>query len=73
MKEENDNTEKEGLTRRALLGGSMKLTALAGVGAVAGFAVMTPETAYADNFNSLAMVEAAIKSADKGRKISINT
>ncbi len=33
----------------------------------------TPETAYADNFNSLAMVEAAIKSADKGRKISINT
>jgi len=47
MKEENDKTEKEGLTRRALLGGSMKLTALAGVGAVAGFAVMTPETAHA--------------------------
>ena len=31
----------------------------------------TPETAYADNIKSLAMVEAAIKSAEKGRKISI--
>ncbi|MCP4468426.1 MAG: TAT-dependent nitrous-oxide reductase, partial [Halieaceae bacterium] len=47
MKEKQDKTEKEGLTRRDLLGGSVKLTALAGVGAVAGFAVMTPETAQA--------------------------
>ena len=31
----------------------------------------SPETAYSDNIKSLAMVEAAIKSAEKGRKINI--
>ena len=52
MKKDQDNTEKEGLSRRDLLGGSVKLTALAGMGAVAGFAVSTPETAQAAAANN---------------------
>ena len=51
MKKEDDKSENEGLTRRDLLGGSVKLTALAGVGAMAGLAAMTPETANAAGSN----------------------
>ncbi len=38
MENENDKIENKGFTRRALLGGSAKLTALAGVGGLTGFA-----------------------------------
>jgi nitrous-oxide reductase len=50
MKEENDTTEKTGLTRRQLLGGSVKLTAMAGMvggAGLVGFAGMTPKAAIA--------------------------
>ncbi len=49
MKEDN-NTEKTGLTRRQLLGGSVKLTAMAGVvgsAGIVGVAGMTPKAAIA--------------------------
>jgi nitrous-oxide reductase len=51
MTKEKDNSEKEGLTRRDVLGGSVKLTALAGVGAMAGLAAITPKTANAASSN----------------------
>jgi len=51
MTKEKDKTEKEGLSRRDLLGGSVKLTALAGVGAMAGLAGMSPKTANAASSN----------------------
>ncbi len=50
MKDENNNTEKTGLTRRQLLGGSVKLTAMAGVvggAGLVGLAGMTPKAAIA--------------------------
>ncbi len=50
MKKQNDSTETTGFTRRQLLGGSVKLTALAGVVGAAGmvgFAGMTPKAAIA--------------------------
>jgi nitrous oxide reductase len=51
MTKEKDNLDKEGLTRRDVLGGSVKLTALAGVGAMAGLVGMTPKTANAASSN----------------------
>ncbi len=51
MKKENDELEKEGLSRRQLLGGSVKLTALAGAGAVAGIAGLTAKPAAAASHN----------------------
>ena len=50
MGQEDNKTEKEGITRRELLGGSAKFSALAGVGALAGLtglAGMTPKAAVA--------------------------
>jgi len=50
MGNENDNNENKGLTRRALLGGSVKLTAMAGVvgtTGLVGLAGMTPKAAIA--------------------------
>jgi len=55
MDNENNNNENKGLTRRALLGGSVKLTAMAGVvGAtgMVGLAGMTPKAAIAASRNS---------------------
>ena len=43
----NNEIEKDGITRRQLLGGSAKLTALAGVAGLAGLAGMTPKAAVA--------------------------
>jgi len=47
MGNKNDTIENKGFTRRQLLGGSAKLTALAGVAGLAGFAGMTPKAAIA--------------------------
>ena len=52
MKDKTETSKTEipddtGISRRELLGGSVGLTALAGVGAVAGLATMTPEKAQA--------------------------
>ncbi len=54
MEEEKNKTEKTGLTRRQLLGGSAKLTALAGIvgtTGLAGLAGMTPKAAIAATKN----------------------
>ena len=42
-----DKPDDTGLTRRELLGGTVGLTTLAGLGTVAGIGAMTPETAKA--------------------------
>ena len=55
MEEEKNKTEKTGLTRRQLLSGSAKLTAMAGVvgtTGLVGLAGMTPKAAIAASKNS---------------------